>query len=66
MGSKVSNGVNVIVGEGVFDGRLTISVGVAGLVTLMTVGCIVGRTGIQPADARTGINKRANQDNGFI
>jgi hypothetical protein len=65
-GSKVLNGVIVMVGEGVLDGKLTISVGVAGSVTLITGGCIVGRTGVHPANEKTGIKKRANQDNGFI
>ena len=65
-GSKVSSGVSVMVGEGVSDGRLTISVGVAGLVTFMTVGCIAGRAGVHPANAKTGIKKSTNQSNGFI
>jgi hypothetical protein len=55
-----------MVGEGVLDSKLTISVGVAGSVTLISDGCIVGRTGVHPANAKTGIKKGANQDNDFI
>ncbi|MDX9993405.1 MAG: hypothetical protein RBS68_15295 [Anaerolineales bacterium] len=70
-----------MVGEGVLDGKLTISVGVEGSVSVVagaridvaTVGtvadwvsCIVGLTGAHPAKARTRIKKRDNIDNGFI
>lgn len=74
----MANGVRVMVGEGVLNGRLTIPVGVEGSVALMTgvrivvgiVGAvaegIVGLTGTHPAKAKTEAKTRDNKDNGFI
>ncbi len=79
-GSKVSNGVSNIVGEGVSDGGLIVPpvvdgtvLVIAGRIDVATVGvvvdcagCLVGLMGAHPAKARTGITKKENTDNGFI
>ncbi len=67
--------------EGVSDGKLTILVGGEGSVSVIAgvsidvamvgtaadcVGCTVGLAGAHPAKAKTEINNRDNNDNGFI
>jgi hypothetical protein len=80
-GSRLSIGFGVIAGESVTLGSVaviaSVSVNVGTLVVvawgivgdggfILWVGCIVMPTGTHPAKAKTGINRRDNQDTDFI
>ena len=73
VGSNVTSGVGVMVGEGVSEGKLTVSVGVIIEVEIIgivaediCVSCFVGLTGAHPAKVKTRVKTRNDIDGGFI